>query len=383
MAGFSTDDRRYMERALRLAEKGRGLTRPNPMVGAVIVKNGRIISEGYHQCPGKDHAEIDAIKKSRADVKGSTIYVTLEPCTVAGRTPPCADELIRQGFSRVVVGAVDPNPLVMGKGLNRLRSAGIEVDPGLFQDEVKKQNEVFFKNMETGLPFVCAKTASSIDGKMAAPGSDSRWITGPSSRQRVQDLRQEYGCVLTGINTIIADDPTLFPKKKLEGSLKQNMDSFLDQEQSSSFTRVILDNKLRTPAGSALVQTSGSIRTVVFTGDNAGKTGPYGNMVFECRDKGKWQPREIIKLLYDKYGVTSVMLEAGPSVLTSFLNDRVIDKFIFFIAPRIIGGHSSYSMFGDTGVKMIGDSIGIRFDSFASSGEDILIMAYPAYRKGL
>jgi len=161
------------------------------------------------------------------------------------------------------------------------------------------------------------------------------------------------------------------------------MDSFLTREQKSSFTRVILDHRLRIPAGSAIVQTSGSIRTIVFTGDNTGKAGPYGNMVFECRDKGKWQPREVLKLLYDKYGITSVMLEAGPSVLTSFLNGRAIDKFIFFIAPRIIGGHSSYSMFGDTGVKMIEDSIGIRFDSFASSGEDILIMAYPSYRKGI
>jgi diaminohydroxyphosphoribosylaminopyrimidine deaminase/5-amino-6-(5-phosphoribosylamino)uracil reductase len=383
VAVFTASDKRFMKKALELAEKGRGHTMPNPMVGAVIVMDGIILSEGYHRKAGEDHAEIDAIKNSPEPVKGSTIYVTLEPCTVSGRTPPCTDELIRRGFSKVVIGAVDPNPKVMGAGIKKLEAAGIEVAQGLYEDEAKKQNEVFFKNMETGMPFVCAKIASSIDGKLAAPTSDSKWITGGLSRKKVQDLRWEYGCVLTGINTVLADDPTLFPKKKLSGSLKENIDSFLGQEESKRFTRVILDSKLRIPPDSSIVKTSDRIRTIIIADSTRKKTSLNDHMVVEYKGSGSWKLREILKHLYNKYGIASVMLEAGPTILTSFLNEGLIDKFMFFVAPRIIGGQDIYNMFKDTGVKKIKDSIGIIFDSFESSGDDILITAYPSKEKGL
>ncbi len=383
MTAFTADDKRFMKKALEMAERGRGRTVPNPMVGAVIVKDGVILSKGYHHKAGKDHAEIDAIKNSPAPVRGSTIYVTLEPCTVSGKTPPCADELIRRGFSRVVIAAVDPNPEVMGAGIRKLEAAGIEVDQGLYEDKAKKQNEVFFKNMITGMPFVCAKIASSIDGKLAAPTSDSKWITGTISRKKVQDLRWEYGCILTGINTVLADDPALFPRQKLDGDLKENIDSFLERDGSGRFARVILDKKLRIPRDSSIARTADRIRTIIFTGSTRKKTSFDDHINLEYKSSGSWKLREILKLLYDKYDINSVMVESGPTMLTSFLNEGLIDKFLFFIAPRIIGGRDAYTMFNDTGVKMIKDSIGISFDSFGSSGDDILITAYPSREKGI
>jgi diaminohydroxyphosphoribosylaminopyrimidine deaminase/5-amino-6-(5-phosphoribosylamino)uracil reductase len=383
VTAFTVNDKRFMKKAIELAERGRGRTMPNPMVGAVIVKDGTILSEGYHHKAGEDHAEIDAIKNSPVPVKGSTIYVTLEPCTVSGKTPPCADELIKRGFSRVVIGAVDPNPQVMGAGIKKLEEAGIETAQGLYEDEVRMQNEVFFKNMETGMPFICAKIASSIDGRLAAPTSDSKWITGTLSREKVQDLRWEYGCVLTGINTILADDPTLFPKSKLTGSLEENMDLFLNRDGNSRFTRVILDSKLRIPADCSMALTADRIRTIIFTGSTGRKTGLNDNIDIKYNSTtDTWPLRKVLKLLYDGYGITSVLLETGPTVLTSFLNERLIDKFIFFIAPRIIGGQDIYTMFKDTGIRKIKDSIGISFDSFGSSGDDILITAYPIKKKG-
>lgn len=379
MATFTDIDKRFMKKAIELAEKGRGYTAPNPMVGAVITRNGKVISEGYHKKAGKDHAEIDAIKNSPGPVKGATMYVSLEPCTVSGRTPPCAGELIKNGFKKVVIGAVDPNPEVMGRGIKTLKEAGIEVACGLYEKEVQKQNEVFFKNMKEDLPFVCAKIASSIDGKLAASSSDSKWITGPDSRKKVQELRKEYGCVLTGINTVLADDPTLFPKAVLEDDEEKNISSFLEQEESSRFTRVILDTDLRIPPGSAVAKTADRIRTIIFSGSSGNKMiEDNKSLIIESSNSGKWQPGDILKVLYERHSITSVMLETGPSVLTSFLNEGFIDKFMIFFAPRIIGSESKYDMFGNTGIKKIKDSIRLRFDLLEVSGDDIFITAYPA-----
>ena len=383
MTGFTDDDRTWMKRAIRLAEKGRGSTRPNPMVGAVIVKNGKVISEGYHRRPGEDHAEIAAIKNSPVPVRGSTMYVSLEPCTFTGRTPPCSHAIIEAGLGKVIIGALDPNPKVKGSGIMQLKEAGIDVLHGLYDKEVRYQNEIFFKNMEEDMPFVCAKIASSLDGKLAAADAGSRWITGPVSRKAVQDLRREYGCVLTGINTVLADDPALFPRAGLKSSLGKNLDKFLEDGEDKRFTRVILDTHLRIPPGSAIAGTSDRIRTVVFAG-RVNKKRPRGEtfMNIEHSASGKWRPADVLKVLYRKYGITSVLLEAGPAVLTSFLTSGLIDKFKVFIAPLIIGGGSGYGMFGDTGAKNIPDSIRLRFASFKRSGQDILITAYPITERG-
>jgi len=379
MTGFTDSDKRFMKKAIELAEKGRGRTAPNPMVGAVIARDGKAISEGYHKEAGKDHAEIAAIKNSNGSVKNSTIYISLEPCTIAGKTPPCADELIKRGFKKVVIGAADPNPEVMGKGIERLKGAGIEIASGLYEKEIQKQNEIFFKNMQKGLPFVCAKIATSIDGKLAASASDFKWITGPISRKAVQRLRFEYGCVLTGINTIISDNPTLFPKAFLEDTEEKNITAFLTSEESTSFTRVILDTDLRLPQYSAITKTADRIRTVIFASTGEKEEIPANrHLIIEYSSTGRWEPKKILKVLYQKYSITSVMLESGPTVLTSFLTTGLIDKYKIFIAPMIIGGNSIYGMFGDIGAKTIKEGLGLRFDSFEVSGEDILITAYPS-----
>ncbi len=390
MMRFTDRDRKLMKKAISLAKKGCGSTSPNPMVGAVIVKDGRIISEGYHRKPGEDHAEIAAIKNSKTAVKGSDIYISLEPCTITGRTPPCADELIRKGFKKVIIGAVDPNPEVRGSGIKKLKEAGIEVLSGLFEKEIKKQNEVFFKHIQEKMPFVCAKIASSIDGKLAAANSDSKWITCLYSRNTVQDLRREYGCVLTGINTILADNPTLFPKNDTSASEDVNLKHFT-ASGNSSFTRVIMDSRLRIPLDSRIVRTAGKIKTIIFAGSKsasndilAGKKRLLrkASINIEYSSSHRWDPEKVLKTLYNKYNIVSVMLEAGPAILTSFLRSRLIDKFMIFIAPKIIGGNRGFNMFEKIGTDKVKDSIKLEFDSFNKSGDDILITAYPVKNTG-
>ncbi|MBC8421295.1 MAG: bifunctional diaminohydroxyphosphoribosylaminopyrimidine deaminase/5-amino-6-(5-phosphoribosylamino)uracil reductase RibD [Actinobacteria bacterium] len=385
MTIFSKQDSIFMKKAISLAEKGRGRTRPNPMVGAVIVRDGKIVSTGYHRKAGADHAEVDAIKNSPVPVKGADMYVTLEPCSIQGRTPPCTDALISNGLKRVIIGATDPNPRVNGSGIKKLKEAGIEVASGLFSEEIARQNEIFFKHMGNGLPFVCAKIASSLDGKLAARTSDSKWITSPGSREIVQALRMEYGCILTGINTVIADDPTLFPKTDPGGTVEDNLKSFINGDHPA-FYRVALDTDLRIPLDSSLLNTASSISTIIFAAsacrDKIGSTEKIQKLkdskaALEFMDGSRLDPEKVLKILYGKYGIISVILEAGPAILTSFLTKGLIDKFMIFIAPKIIGGDSPYNMFGKLENDFIDDSTCLEFYSFERTGSDIMIIAYP------
>lgn len=384
MTVFTKQDRIFMRKAINLAEKGRGKTRPNPLVGAIIVKDGAVVSTGYHRKAGSDHAEVDAIKNSPVGVNGSDLYVTLEPCSTHGRTPPCTETLIGNGFKKVIIGALDPNPLVNGKGIKKLKKAGINVKSGLFSEEIARQNEVFFKHIRSKSPFVCAKIASSIDGKLAARSSDSKWITSTSSREIVQELRIEYGAILTGINTIISDNPTLFPKTNLDGKINDNLKSFLGLDYPEYF-RIILDTDLRIPLSSNIVKTANNITTVIITSDSCKRNSGMAKKIQKLQNfkvslefiKGKIIDIEkILKILYSKYGISSIMLEAGPSILTSFLVKRLIDKFVIFMAPKIIGGDSPYDMFGKLENDLIGDSAELDFFSFEKVGSDIMITAY-------
>jgi len=385
MTVFTEQDRIFMRQAIDLAEKGRGRTNPNPMVGAVIVRDGKVISTGYHRKAGADHAEVDAIKNSPVPVNGSDIYVSLEPCSIQGRTPPCTDALIQNGFKKVIIGSVDPNPEIDGNGIRKLKSAGIEVLDGLFSEEVAVQNEIFFKNMKSGLPFVCAKIASSIDGKLATRTSDSKWITSTVSREMVQEMRIEYGSVLTGINTVLADDPTLFPKTDPGGTIEGNIKSFLAVKHSDYF-RIILDTDLRIPLDSNILKTACDISTIIFASDRCTEKNGTNRKVKKLQDSkisveflsgSRLDPLEVLKILYDKYGIVSVMLEAGPGVLTSFLKEKLIDKFIIFMAPKIIGGDSPYNMFSRLENDHIGDSTDLEFSSFKKVGCDLMVTAHP------
>ncbi len=385
MAMFDENDKKYMMEAIRLAEKGRGRTYPNPMVGAVIVKGGKVLSRGYHHIAGSAHAEIDAIKKSPGSVERSTMYVTLEPCTVHGKTPPCVDSLIKYNFKEVVIGAGDPNPEVNGSGIESLRNAGIKVRNGLFADMIAVQNEVFFKHIKTGMPFVCAKIASSIDGKLATGTRDSKWITSLQSRKKVQKLRKEYGCVLTGINTVLADDPTLFPKKNIERP-SEGLDS-RNIDINGNFYRVILDSSLQIPADSNIVKTAGMVKTIIFSCSRS--ENKYSGKVDILRKNGITlffsQQLEnggldicwILETLYKKYKIAAVLLECGPILLTAFLKENQIDKFIIFLAPKIIGGDHRFNMFKDLGVEEIKDSIKLEFGEYKKEGPDLAVVLYP------
>ncbi|MDP3012136.1 MAG: bifunctional diaminohydroxyphosphoribosylaminopyrimidine deaminase/5-amino-6-(5-phosphoribosylamino)uracil reductase RibD [Candidatus Hydromicrobium sp.] len=378
---FTKEDRKYMEIAIKLAGRGKGDAKPNPMVGAIIVKDGKIISSGYHRQAGLHHAEIEAINNSIQSLESSTMYVTLEPCTFQGKTPPCVNEIVKHKLKEIIIGCIDPNPKVNGRGIEFLKKAGIKVKSGLLKNKIEQQNEVFFKQIKTGIPFICCKIASSIDGKLAAKSSDSRWITSERSRMQVQDLRKEYGCILTGINTVLNDNPYLFPRKNIEYSYKNY--------GSQKFYRVILDSNLRINLDSNIVKTSNLVKTIVFIEDkNKSKfTGkikkleennidvlPINQDIVELTGL---DILKIIKILYKKYEITSILLECGPALITSFLKRNLIDKFIFYFAPKIIGGDSDYNMFTDLGINKIKDSINLRFENIKRIGSDIVITAYP------
>ncbi|MBC7333858.1 MAG: bifunctional diaminohydroxyphosphoribosylaminopyrimidine deaminase/5-amino-6-(5-phosphoribosylamino)uracil reductase RibD, partial [Actinobacteria bacterium] len=256
---FSPSDIEHMSLAIKLAEKGRGKTSPNPMVGAVIVKENRVIGTGFHKKAGGPHAEIEAIRNSKEPLDGSTMYVTLEPCTIYGKTPPCVNQIVKHNFKEVVIGTKDPNPLINGKGIEFLKKRGVKVRVGLLEDKISTQNEVFFKHIRTKMPFVCCKIASTIDGKLATSSGNSKWITSEKSRRMVQKLRKEYGCILTGINTVVKDDPLLFPRKYIGST---DTDSFSDLP--SDFYRVILDSNLKINLSSRVAKTSHKAKTIIF-----------------------------------------------------------------------------------------------------------------------
>ena len=395
---FSEYDKKIMKLAIQLAEKARGLTSPNPLVGSVIVKNGKIISTGYHRRAGCPHAEIEAINecKDKSRLKNAIIYVTLEPCSIHGKTPPCTDAIIKYGFSEVIVGSVDPNPEICGRGIEKLKKAGVSVRHGILEGKIAYQNEFFFKHIVSGRPFVTLKVASSIDGKVAVKSGDSKWITGIKSRRFVHGIRKEYDCLLTGINTVIADDPLLYPR----GKTGNNPD--IDREKK--YYRAILDSNLRISTGSRIAGTSEKVKTIIFTWDEAAQNRrntialekmdidivkvPAAGEVAETTKKSgrnlsakeecaiRLDLSSILKKLYDDYGVTSILIESGPTLATEFLKKGLIDKFMFFISPKIIGGDSHYSMFSGLNIKDVNSSFKLNIKSKKTIGDDILFTAY-------
>ncbi len=367
--------------AIKLAGKGKGNTGPNPMVGAVIVKNGKIISSGYHRQAGLPHAETEAIKNSGQPLEGSTIYVTIEPCTFRGRTPPCVNEIIKHRFKEVVIGCIDPNPRVNGRGVEILKKAGIKTRTGLLEDKIKLQNEIFFKHIKTGVPFILCKIASSIDGKIAASASDSGWITSDKSRMKVQSIRKEYKCILTGINTVMSDNPYLFPRNNLENTSVKN--------SIRKFYRVVLDSSLKISLNSNIIRTSAMVKTIIFSKQkpSPGLAGKINKLkmadvdvlpvIKDPEGTTGLDILTVLKTLYKKYEITSILLECGPTLLTSFLKRNLIDKFIFFLAPKIIGGGGSFNMFGNLGIKKVAGCNILRFGNIKRVGDDIMVTAYP------
>ena len=354
-------DREFMKRALKLAEKGVGHTAPNPMVGAVIVKDGRIIGEGYHERCGSLHAERNALKHCTESPEGATIYVTLEPCCHHGKQPPCVDALIEAGIGKVVVGSPDPNPLVAGKGIRILREHGIEVVEGVLREECDALNEVFLHYITNHRPFVAAKYAMSLDGKIAAYTGASRWISGEASRRHAHTLRNRYAAILVGVGTVLADDPML--NCRIEGGKDP--------------VRVICDSGLRTPADSRVVATAGEIPTILATCvEDPDRQAPYlekGCQVLCCSEKSGHVDLEDLLEKLGRQEIDSVLVEGGSRIHWSMMEAGLVQRVYTYIAPKVIGGREAPSPVGGRGFPEpdLGPPLKIR--EIRRIGEDILV----------
>ncbi|KON67116.1 5-amino-6-(5-phosphoribosylamino)uracil reductase [Peribacillus butanolivorans] len=361
------NDQYYMKLALDLAASAKGKTNPNPVVGAVIVKDGVIAGTGIHRKAGEPHAEVHAFKMAGDYAKNATLYVTLEPCSHYGKTPPCANLVKESGVRRVVVATQDPNPEVAGRGISILRDAGIEVEVGVLEKEAQRLNERFIHNMITNRPFVISKYAMTLDGKLATHTGHSKWITGEESRHSVHLLRDEVDAILIGIGTVLADNPSLTTRLP-EGGGKNPI-------------RIILDSELRVPLDANVVQVSDA-KTVIVTQENASvdKIAALSEKGIEFiivpRTDAGLDLRILMEELYKK-GITDVLLEGGSEVNASFLRAGLIDKYLIYVAPKLLGGRNSLTPFSGINVDTMDEAMDVSISSVDMSGEDICIIAYP------
>ncbi len=358
------EDIEYMRRAMELAERGVGFTNPNPMVGAVIVKGGKVIGEGWHERCGEWHAERNAFKNCTVPAEGATMYVTLEPCCHYGKTPPCTEAIIEHGIARVVVGMEDPNPLVAGKGIALLREAGIEVVCGVEEEALREQNRVFLKYISTKLPWVAMKTAMTLDGKIATRTGDSKWITGAEAQAYVHELRHRFMAILVGIGTAVADDPLL--NCRIEGrGVRQPI-------------RVVVDSNARLSLDSQLVKTAGEYRTIVahtrFAPEERVKAlRETGVEMLLCKEKeGLVDVRNLLELL-GLSGIDSILLEGGGSLNYTFLSEGLADELYAFIAPKIVGGMNAKTPVEGAGMEKMADAINLELENVLNIGHDVLL----------
>ena len=358
------EDIEYMRRAIELAERGVGFTNPNPMVGAVIVKGGKVIGEGWHERCGEWHAERNAFKNCTVSAEGATMYVTLEPCCHYGKTPPCTEAIIEHGIARVVIGMEDPNPLVAGKGIAFLREAGIEVVCGIEEEALREQNRVFLKYISTRLPWVALKAAMTLDGKIATRTGDSKWITGAEARAYVHELRHRFMAILVGIGTAVADDPLL--NCRIEGrGVRQPI-------------RVVVDSNARLSLESQLVQTAEEYRTIVaytrFAPEERVKAlREAGVEMLLCEEKeGLVDVRNLLELL-GQFGIDSILLEGGGNLNYTFLSEGLVDELYAFVAPKIVGGMSAKTPVEGTGVEKMADAINLELKNVLNIGDDVLL----------
>ncbi|WP_326911594.1 bifunctional diaminohydroxyphosphoribosylaminopyrimidine deaminase/5-amino-6-(5-phosphoribosylamino)uracil reductase RibD [Sedimentibacter sp. MB31-C6] len=355
------EDTKYMHLALQLAKKGYGYVNPNPMVGAVLVKNGRIIGQGYHEKYGGHHAELNAIESCSESPIGSTLYVTLEPCCHIGKNPPCTDAILKSGIEKVVIGSGDPNPLVAGKGIELLCKKGVKVVEGVLKAECDKLNEVFFHYIQTGNPFVVMKYAMTLDGKTAAYTGKSKWITGEIARHRVHQDRHRYSAIMTGIGTVLADNSLLTCRI----------------ENGRNPIRIICDTHLRTQLDFKVVTTAKDVPTIIATScDDLEKHKPYqdaGCCIMHISQKdGHLDLGELMKKLGEKK-IDSILLEGGSTLNWSALQAGIVKKVQAYIAPKILGGINSKTPVAGMGVESPNEAFFLTNSIITNLGEDILI----------
>lgn len=366
---MGTEDIRYMNRAIELADRGKGWVNPNPLVGAVLVRDGRIIGEGWHERCGGLHAERNAFRYCHGNPEGASLYVTLEPCCHYGKTPPCTEAIIEHGIARVVVGLTDPNPLVAGKGIEALRNAGIEVVTGVEEEKIRAQNRVFLKYITTGMPWVVMKTAMTLDGKIAAYTGDSRWVTGEDARRKVQDMRRTYMGIMVGAGTVKADNPML--NCRLEEEVRQPV-------------RIVVDSGAGLEPDCKLVETAGQYRTIVAhtrraPAEKLSVLRERGVELLFCPEKDH---RVDLKALLKQLAVLeidSVLLEGGGQLNESFLKDGLVDEVYAFIAPKIIGGKEAKTSVEGQGIARMKDAVLMQDVVIERVGEDILIRGRVVY----
>ncbi len=354
----------FMELALRLALKARGMTSPNPLVGALVVKGDRIISKGYHEKAGLAHAEIMALDKAAEKAKGAKLYVTLEPCAHFGKTPPCVDRIIKSGVKEVIVGMIDPNPQNRGKGLEMLKGRGIKVRAGFLEEKLRKINEPFIKYITKRLPLVTVKIAQSLDGRIATRRGESKWITSDKSRAFAHKLRRDFDAVMVGVNTVLVDNPRL--------------DTCFSKKHPA---KIIADSRLSTPQNSNIF--SGKAEVIIVTlASRAGQETENRKIlqekarILEVKEKsGQINLKDAMKKLA-ALGITNILVEGGGTLVGSLFDEGLVDKVLFFISPKIIGGKEAISSVMGSGISRIDSAIKIKNIKSRRFAEDFLIEGY-------
>ena len=343
------NDEYYMKKTLKLAAQGEGYTSPNPLVGAIVVKDGEIVGEGYHKKAGEPHAEVHALNQAGEKAKGATLYVNLEPCCHLGKTPACSLKIINSKISRLVVAMEDPNPVVAGKGIKDLEEAGIEIKTGVLEQEAKELNEIFIKYMSEQEPFIYLKTGQTLDGYLATRTGDSRWVTNEEARKYGHQLRHKVDGILVGVGTVISDNPRLTTR--------------LEEKEGKDPIRIVLDSKLRTPLEANIINEESESPTFIITTEEydrekytkLNKKNNLNIIVLPKDENGRIELHHLLKELYQEE-ITSILIEGGGKVNHSFLKSGLIDKVYCFIAPKLLGGNDGISSFNGPGVEKMNNA---------------------------
>lgn len=360
-------DQHFMKMALGLAEKGRGYTSPNPMVGAVVVQNNEVVGKGYHEVLGGPHAEVNAIDDADQRANGATLFVTLEPCNHTGKTPPCTEKIVGAGIHRVVVAMRDPNPDVKGGGIDYLKAQGIHVDVGVCEAEAKKLSEAYIKFVTTGRPFVTVKYASTLDGQIATRTGDSKWVTGEASRKYVHLLRHASDAIMVGINTIKKDNPSLTTR--------------LDDIRGKDPVRIILDSGLSIPSDANVLRLESDSDTIVVIGDSIQATkksvaGKLDARIIEVPLKGNIIDLDRLMDQLGEMGIVSLLIEGGGRVIASAFSSGIVDKVIIFFAPKILGGNDGVPICSGKGPDVMSECIQLKDIHTRRFDDDIMIEGY-------